>query len=230
MKFRYLKPDEIQVRVNSINKTGTGWSVLLYKDARCDMEILDETVTAMGWKREHSRDNANCTVSIWDEKKEMWIGKEDTGAESYTEKEKGLASDSFKRACFNWGIGRELYTAPFIWIVAKQGEIYQRKDGKFSVDNKVHLYVDHIKTEDGKIQELRIIDKQGDIRFSYGILNEKAKNPDDNKPWLDESDKETFTKAEEWVKEGNDPAKLRNKYKVSKSNMKHFVSLHNQST
>lgn len=113
-KFRELRAEEIDCRV-SIPKSN-GVSLLLYKDARCDMNILDETVGQMNWQRSHSRDNANCTVSIWDEEKKQWISKEDTGTESNTEKEKGLASDSFKRACFNWGIGRELYTAPFIWI------------------------------------------------------------------------------------------------------------------
>ena len=112
--FRNLKKDEIDVRVSFIKENG--FSVLLYKDARADMIILDESVGAMNWKREHTRDNKNCIVSIWDNKKNMWISKEDTGTESNNEKEKGLASDSFKRACFNWGIGRELYTAPFIWI------------------------------------------------------------------------------------------------------------------
>jgi hypothetical protein len=96
-----------------------GVSLLLYKDARCDQNILDETVGPMNWMRSHTRENANCIVSIWDETKKQWISKEDTGTESNTEKEKGLASDSFKRACFNWGIGRELYTAPFIWIKAE---------------------------------------------------------------------------------------------------------------
>lgn len=114
--FRDLRADEIECRVAQAKETGV--SLLLYKDARCDQNILDETVTPMNWQRHHSRDNANCTVSIWDEKKEQWISKEDTGKESNTEAEKGLASDSFKRACFNWGIGRELYTAPFIWISA----------------------------------------------------------------------------------------------------------------
>lgn len=112
--FRNLKKDEIDVRVSFVKENG--FSVLLYKDARADMIILDESVGAMNWKREHTRDNKNCIVSIWDNKKNMWISKEDTGTESNNEKEKGLASDSFKRACFNWGIGRELYTAPFIWI------------------------------------------------------------------------------------------------------------------
>ena len=113
--FRKLNENEIEVRVQSI-KEGKGAVLLLYKDARCDMNILDETVGAFNWKREHSRDNANCTVSLWDADKGQWVGKEDTGTESNTEAAKGLASDSFKRACFNWGIGRELYTAPFIWV------------------------------------------------------------------------------------------------------------------
>lgn len=119
--FRLLKPNEIEVRTQSIKANGA--ILLLYKDARCDMNILDETVGAFNWKREHTRDNANCIVSIYDEIKNEWISKEDTGSESNTEKEKGLASDSFKRACFNWGIGRELYTAPFIWVSGKQDDL-----------------------------------------------------------------------------------------------------------
>ena len=115
--FRDLRADEIECRIAQAKQNGV--SLLLYKDARCDQIILDETVGAMNWQRHHNRDNANCIVSIWDAEKKQWIGKEDTGTESNTEKEKGLASDSFKRACFNWGIGRELYTAPFIWIKAE---------------------------------------------------------------------------------------------------------------
>lgn len=123
MKFRTLRADEIDVRVAMVKQNGL--SLLLYKDARCDMNILDETVGSMNWKREHVRDNANCIVSLWDSEKQQWVSKEDTGTESFTEKEKGLASDSFKRACFNWGIGRELYTAPFIWIKADDADIRQ---------------------------------------------------------------------------------------------------------
>jgi hypothetical protein len=115
--FRDLRADEIECRVAQAKENGV--SLLLYKDARCDQNILDETVGEFGWMRSHSRDNANCIVSLWDEKKQQWISKEDTGTESNTEAAKGLASDSFKRACFNWGIGRELYTAPFIWIKAE---------------------------------------------------------------------------------------------------------------
>lgn len=126
MEFRTLRADEIECRVQSVKKTGL--ILLLYKDARCDQNILDETVGPMNWQRHHSRDNANCTVSIWDESKGQWVEKEDTGTESNTEREKGLASDSFKRACFNWGIGRELYTAPLTWIDSADCNI--TKDGK----------------------------------------------------------------------------------------------------
>lgn len=117
-KFRLLKAEEIELRVGTC--TEEGFTLLLYKDARCDMNILDETVGAMNWKREHKRDNKNCVVSIYDEDKKEWVSKEDTGSESNTEADKGLASDSFKRACVNWGIGRELYTAPFIWVNADE--------------------------------------------------------------------------------------------------------------
>lgn len=129
-KFRTLKASEIECRVATVKSNGL--SLLLYKDARADMNILDEEVGAENWQRSHSRDNANCTVSIWDTEKKQWISKEDTGTESFAEKEKGLASDSFKRACFNWGIGRELYTAPFIWIPSDKCEIKAtgRKDAK----------------------------------------------------------------------------------------------------
>lgn len=126
LKFRLLKASEIDCRIATASQKGV--SVLLYKDARVDQNILDETVGPMNWQRSHSRDNANCTVSLWDEEKKQWISKEDTGTESYTEKEKGLASDSFKRACFNWGIGRELYTAPFIWIPS--GDCYVQESGR----------------------------------------------------------------------------------------------------
>ena len=124
-KFRLLTAREIECRIQQIKPNGL--SLLLYKDARCDQAILDETVGPMNWKREHSRENRNCTVSIWDDEKKQWVGKEDTGTESNTEAEKGLASDSFKRACVNWGIGRELYTAPFIWISADKCDIQGNK-------------------------------------------------------------------------------------------------------
>ena len=128
--FRTLKANEIECRIAQINKDGKGLSLLLYKDARVDQNLLDETVGPLNWQRSHQLigDRLYCTVSIYDADKQQWISKQDVGTESYTEKEKGQASDSFKRACFNFGIGRELYTAPFIWINAEDCNI--TKDNK----------------------------------------------------------------------------------------------------
>lgn len=116
-----LTIDQIDFRIQSINKGGYA-TILAYKDARVDMQRLDEVCGPLGWKREHLNGNHNCIVSIWCPEKQQWVSKEDTGTESYTESEKGLASDSFKRACFNWGIGRELYDYPLIQVKLKEGE------------------------------------------------------------------------------------------------------------
>ena len=157
-KFRELKANEIECRVNQIDEKGL--TLLLYKDARCDMNILDETVGAMNWQRKHIRDNANCIVSIYDEDKKQWIDKEDTGTESNTEKEKGLASDSFKRACVNWGIGRELYTAPFIYIPADKCKIIKNQKGKYGTYDKFR--VTGIKYNDNReITHLSIRNRKG---------------------------------------------------------------------
>ena len=162
-KFRTLRADEIDVRVATI--TSKGFSLLLYKDARCDMNILDETVGALNWQRVHTRENANCIVSIWDKEKNQWISKEDTGTESNTEKEKGLASDSFKRACFNWGIGRELYTSPFIWVSDLNYIKTNPKTQKQTVTER--FKVSMIETSADKvITALEIQDSKGNVVFS----------------------------------------------------------------
>jgi hypothetical protein len=123
--FRGLRPDEIDVRVGSVSAKGV--SLLLYKDARCDMNILDETYGVTGWQRKHEVINGNlyCGIGIWNENINDWVWKWDCGTESYTEKEKGEASDSFKRAAFNIGIGRELYTAGFTFVSCPT----QKKEG-----------------------------------------------------------------------------------------------------
>lgn len=117
MNFRKLTANDVEARVQSCDENG--FILLLYKNARCDMNILDETVGAENWQREHYEVKGNlfCRVGINVSKEPMvrsdcWVWKADCGTESNTEKEKGESSDSFKRACFNWGIGRELYTAP----------------------------------------------------------------------------------------------------------------------
>lgn len=139
VNFRTLRPDEIECRVKQI--TNDYLVILLYKNSRVDMDLLDETVGPMNWSRGHCRENANCTVSIYDADKHEWVSKEDTGTESNTEAEKGLASDSFKRACVNWGIGRELYSAPRIYVKSADCNVGQGRNGKpvckdsFSVSN-----------------------------------------------------------------------------------------------
>lgn len=171
LQFRDLKADEIDCRIATINEKGM--SLLLYKDARCDMNILDETVGAYNWMRSHSRDNANCTVSIWDEEKQQWISKEDVGTESNTEAVKGLASDSFKRACFNWGIGRELYTAPFIWIGSDKCNIEKKDNGKVVSYDK--FSVKDITITDKKIIGLSIYNESKKaVVYTYGKTDAKV--------------------------------------------------------
>ena len=152
MEFRTLRADEIDCRVAQV--TEKGCRLLLYKDARCDMNILDETVGPEYWQRVHPNQNKEfCDVSIFIEELNTWVTKEDVGKESYTEKEKGQASDSFKRACFNWGIGRELYTAPRIWIY-QDGVNLQQNKGKYTTYDEFR--VRKIEYEDHKIISLVI--------------------------------------------------------------------------
>lgn len=155
MNFRELSAEDIEVRVQSAKANGV--VLLLYKNARVDMNILDETVGAEKWQREHyeCKGNLFCRVGIKCE--DEWIWKSDCGTESNTEAQKGEASDSFKRACFNWGIGRELYTSPFIWINQNNCEIKEREyNGKkiYSCNDKFE--VEKIAIENKKIIGLAI--------------------------------------------------------------------------
>lgn len=179
LNFRNLKASEIDVKPQTVKDDG--FSLLLYKNARVDMDVLDETVGAMNWQRKHSRENANCIVSIYDEDKKIWVEKEDTGTESFTEKEKGLASDSFKRACFNWGIGRELYTSPFIWI-SDSKYIKKNKEGKLTLTDK--FSVKEITVVDKVITELEIIDSKGTIVFSTKVKKTTKKEQDRAQEYL----------------------------------------------
>lgn len=157
-KFRDLRADEIDVRAATVNDKGV--SLLLYKDARCDMNILDETVGAENWQREHydCKGNLFCRVGINENRTgnpldAVWVWKSDCGTESNTEAQKGEASDSFKRACFNWGIGRELYTSPFIWIKAADCNIKDKNGKKACYDS---FDVEKIKIENKRIVGLAI--------------------------------------------------------------------------
>ena len=222
MEFRKLKASEIDCRVAQL---GASWlTLLLYKDARVDMNILDETVGCLNWKKSYSRDNANCTVSIWDDEKQQWISKEDTGTESFSEAEKGLASDSFKRACFNWGIGRELYTAPSIFILVrkdmipkgKESEIY--KNDKDKLETKTRFYVEYIDyDENSEIRNLVIRDHKNNIRFTqltkefeqsllkldkaFNDLDEKVKEETYKQFQVDDGNKLTFEQKKKVIEE-----------------------------
>ena len=169
MNIRTLRADEIECRVQQVKQNGC--VLLLYKDARVDMKLLDEVFGWDGWKREHQLIDGKlfCTISIWSEKRNEWITKQDVGTESNTEKEKGQASDAFKRACVNMGIGRELYSSPFIWINLSNGEAKPNNKGGFQLDYKVKFKVSEIAYNDEReIIKLTVVDQDNKTRFSFG--------------------------------------------------------------
>ena len=168
--IRKLYASEIECRVAQCGKNGEkAWcSLLLYKDARVDMRILDEVYGPMNWQREHTiiGDNLYCTIKVYDPEKKEWIAKQDVGTESFTEKDKGRASDSFKRAGFCVGIGRELYTAPKIFVNLDKGE-WEDKGGK--VVPKISFDVKEIHYDgDGNICALVIVDGKGNEKYRFG--------------------------------------------------------------
>lgn len=181
--FRKLLASEIECRVATVKAPtvdqngdckGGGWSVLLYKDARVDMKLLDEVYGPMGWKREHQTIDGRlyCTISIWDAKIGQWVSKQDVGTESYTEKEKGQASDSFKRAGFNWGIGRELYTAPFIWIKGRNKNDWRNQAGKMVP--AMNMRVSEIEYKGDSISYLELKDDKGEVIYTWGVCQADA--------------------------------------------------------
>ena len=154
VNIRPLKANEIECRIGTINEKGC--TLLLYKDARVDMRLLDEVFGPMNWKRDHELVNGNlfCTISIYDEK------------------EKGQASDAFKRAGFNWGIGRELYSAPFIWVKLEPNEIFKSTSGKCSTYTK--FSVSEIEYDENReVSKCIIVDNNGVIRYQFPIPKEK---------------------------------------------------------
>lgn len=166
-----LKAEDIECRIQKI--TNEGAVLLLYKTARVDMRILDEVYGEMNWQRHHEVVNGNlfCTISVWDSEKSQWVSKQDVGTESNAEAEKGQASDAFKRAGFAWGIGRELYDAPFIFIHAPVD-----KYDRFTVKE-----IKYSKTE-RKFTSLVIVDKNGKERYRLNGTKtdrQKVKEPTD---------------------------------------------------
>ena len=179
--IRLLRADEIECRVSIVKENGV--SLLLYKDARVDQRILDETFGLFGWKRSHQCIDGNlyCTVEVYDKETGEWVAKQDVGTMGYAEKEKSQASDSFKRACFNWGIGRELYTAPFIWVPAAAVVIKRNGDKLYCSD---HFSVSSIAYNgDREIISLVIANdsNQGQVVYEMGAKAEKPKRNTDAK-------------------------------------------------
>lgn len=225
-EFRLLKADEIEVRVGHVSGANVNKAMLLlYKDARCDMKILDETLGITGWQRTHEVIDGQlfCNVSIYDEDKKQWIVKQDVGVESFSEAEKGRASDAFKRACFNLGIGRELYTAPMIWVASKT-PIKDKKDWnykKFRVkeigyneDRAINMLVIEEYVKSGGWQEI----------FRYGNKNtyNNKPTPPPQKPKGNKQTEENgiISKAEE-----NRRGKIENMFSIAKQVGVEFVDL-----
>lgn len=193
--FRPLKAEEIDVKMQTMSSDRNKVNLFLSKDERADQNILDETVGCYNWQRTHSNDNANCIVSVWDNDKKQWIAKEAVGSGSNSETAKSLANDSFKQACTNWGIGRELYTIPPVQIDARCVD-FKENNGKLSTLDKFFVY--HIqvsvdeKTKTKAIAELTIgIEHEGwrDWAWKWSMSDNKivlhipdwVKNPEWNK-------------------------------------------------
>lgn len=168
MQFRKLRADEIEARIATVSEKGC--QILLYKNARCDMNILDETVGPFNWQRDHKelKGNMYAGISIFDSEKGMWVTKWDCGTESYTEAEKGEASDSFKRAGFNWGIGRELYTSPFIWFKADQLKTLSQDDKTKKWKCADSFSVETVEYVDNRISYLKVVDNKTKEVFVWG--------------------------------------------------------------
>lgn len=211
-EIRNLRADEIECRVGTINEKGL--SLLLYKDARVDQNLLDECCGTLGWQRKHEKigDALYCTVSVKDTDG-TWVSKQDVGTESYSDAVKGAASYSFKRACFNFGIGRELYTAPFIWISADKADI--RKDGTRYI-TKEYFSVGHIAYGENKtITELEIVNKRREVVYSYGLDHRKTdKRPKEETTGRALTVRERKRLREEMERTGVTEEEIKARYKV----------------
>ena len=178
MENMLLQANEISCRIQQISEKGL--SLLLYVTSRDGQKRLDEKYGSLGWQDKYEVIDGNlyCIISVWDAEKQMWIAKEDVGTASYTEKEKGQASDAFKRACVKHGIGRELYTAPFIWINANDAGIKTNSNGKTTTWKKFSVNTITY-TSDGKIDELEIVDQ--DMNIPVEMEDKKYKAEFDKK-------------------------------------------------
>jgi hypothetical protein len=163
-----LDIENVDFRIQSINKGGYA-TILAYKNARVDMERLDAICGPEGWQRDHKEFKNNIYCGIGIKCGDQWIWKWDCGSESFTEKEKGEASDSFKRAGFNWGIGRELYDYPLIQIKLDQSEFTLAGDKARQTYNlKLKEWTWFVQWSDGVMNYLGAKDTAGKVRFQFG--------------------------------------------------------------
>lgn len=160
-KFRLLNERDIECKVKKVTEKGA--ILLLYKTARTDMDILDETVGAENWECDYReiKGNLYCGIGVKVSPEAGFVWKWDCGIESREDDEgnqkKGEASDAFKRAGFKWGIGRELYTAPFIFVPAEKMNITS-SNGKFRTFDSFR--VEKIAYSDGQISGISIINNK----------------------------------------------------------------------
>ena len=167
-----LSIQDIDFRVQSINKGGYA-TILAYKDARVDMNRLDAVYGVGYWQKKYDLINGNlfCSVGIYNKEIAQWVWLQDVGTESNTEKEKGQASDAFKRACFNLGIGRELYDYPIIQVKLEENE-FDKSTGKPTFNFKLKEWIWFSQFKDGKLTYLGCKDNNGKVRFQFGKLNQ----------------------------------------------------------
>ena len=179
--MRNLRKDEIEVRVASTQNNVA--QLLLYKTARTDAAILDETFGQFNWQCSYSEIKGNlfCTISVRDPNTNEWISKSDCGAESNIEKEKGEASDAFKRAGFKFGVGVELYSTPRIKIPIEESDMYNGRFCQTFSLKDIEISPDH------KITSLTIQDRRGNVRYTYNAQKPQLiqENAQDNTEGFD---------------------------------------------
>ena len=160
-EFRKLKASELQCKTTDTKFKGSA-TILIFKDARVDQRVLDETVGPMRWQKDYKEIDGKvyCGVAIKNSDTGEWVWKFDCGTEGNFEAEKSEASDAFKRACFNWGLGRELYDTPKIKIKCPDNYYYNDKlSMTFSVKS--------IEWNGNELVDLVIVDKFGKVVYSY---------------------------------------------------------------
>ena len=219
-----LSIDDIDFRIQSINKGGYA-TILVYKNARVDMNRLDEVVGALNWKREHLNSNANCIVSIWCDEKKEWVSKEDTGTESMADKEKGLASDSFKRACFNWGIGRELYDYPIMSIKLNADEYTVSNDKvKQTWNFKLKEWKWDVIFENNILKSLKATDQNNKIRWEYSDNKKIEVKKEAKHIELTKSNTKLWNNCLKALMEGNTIDEIKEKVSMTKDIQEQLLS------